>query len=200
MIPINEDLQDIKDAYSGNMQALMQAYAQDKDLMKLLVLHDMKKEKEAAEAQAALQKAPVDSRSLSEQYIEQLGLGSLKEQQPPQGMAPQGQQPPQGIASQGQQPPQGMAPQQPPQQPPQGIASQANFAQGGVVKFDVGGGVPQALTREKLESVGVTPEQYMELTPEGQQQVRRALESKDSTSSFFGGLVILGAPGRLYDR
>ena len=51
MIPINEDLQDIKDAYSGNMQALMQAYAQDKDLMKLLVLHDMKKEKEAAEAQ-----------------------------------------------------------------------------------------------------------------------------------------------------
>ena len=80
-----------------------------------------------------------------------------------------------------------MAPQQPPQQPPQGIASQANFAQGGVVKFNKGG-VTQALTREKLESVGVTPEQYMELTPEGQQQVRRALESKDSTSSFFGEL------------
>jgi hypothetical protein len=80
-----------------------------------------------------------------------------------------------------------MAPQQPPQQPPQGIASQANFAQGGVVKFNKGG-VTQALTREKLESVGVTPEQYMELTPEGQQQVRRALESKDSTSSFFGGI------------
>ena len=197
MIPINEDLQDIKDAYSGNMQALMQAYAQDKDLMKLLVLHDMKQEKEAAEAQAALQKAPVDSRSLSEQYIEQLGLGSLKGQQPPQGMAPQGmapqgQQPPQGMAPQGQQPPQGMAPQgqRPPQQPPQGIASQANFAQGGVVKFNEGGvpQAPQALTREKLESVGVTPEQYMELTPEGQQQVRRALESKDSTSSFFGEL------------
>ena len=186
MIPINEDLQDIKDAYSGNMQALMQAYAQDKDLMKLLVLHDMKQEKEAAEAQAALQKAPVDSRSLSEQYIEQLGLGSLKGQQPPQGMAPQ------GMAPQGQQPPQGMAPQgqRPPQQPPQGIASQANFAQGGVVKFNEGGvpQAPQALTREKLESVGVTPEQYMELTPEGQQQVRRALESKDSTSSFFGEL------------
>ena len=93
-----------------------------------------------------------------------------------------------------------MAPQQPPQQPPQGIASQANFAQGGVVKFDVGGGVPQALTREKLESVGVTPEQYMELSPEGQQQVRETLELRNSASAFVDDSVILGAPGRLYDR
>ena len=118
------------DAYRGNPQALMQKYAMSQDLLDLLALQQLKKEKDDIARQMTLQMGQEQGKPPT--VAEQLGKETFDMTR--QDMAQKlGMQPPQqsggdeGGGGQGM-PPQGMPPQGMPQQNPMGQGIAANPA------------------------------------------------------------------------
>jgi len=150
------------DAYRGNPQALMQKYAMSQDLLDLLALQQLKKEKDDIARQMTLQMGQEQGKPPT--VAEQLGKETFDMTR--QDMAQKlGMQPPQqsggdeGGGGQGM-PPQGMPPQGMPQQNPMGQGIAANpapnmspqaMASGGIVGFAEGGGTKEKLDRQREE-------------------------------------------------
>jgi hypothetical protein len=210
MYGIDSPVRQLANQNAGNPQQLMQSYAQDPSLVKLLALEQLKQDLAAREASITAQLQNNPATILQQREQEVLGgiggarntssvtaqtAGALNQQARQQQQAPQ------------QAPQPGGSPME------QGIASQPatnmqRMASGGIVGFsgEEGSLVEQAqltgtynpnarkddrleLTEADLKSVGYTPEEYKNASLNLRNKIRQTIQDRNTLGSGVGALL-----------
>jgi hypothetical protein len=191
MYGIDSPVRQLANQNAGNPQQLMQSYAQDPSLVKLLALEQLKQDLAAREASITAQLQNNPATILQQREQEVLGgiggarntssvtaqtAGALNQQARQQQQAPQ------------QAPQPGGSPME------QGIASQPatnmqRMASGGIVGFSKGGSPNVAPTQEELSRLNVSKAEYAAMPRAKQEELARYLNAQRGVKNFATGLV-----------
>jgi len=189
MIPIDRQVQQTMGAFRGQPDKLMQRYSQNKDLIDLLALQQMKSEQETKKRQMMLdlEKQPGTIKEQREQevlagYKEKAGRQVSDVAKNTAGVLAQKQ-----ASANANMQRQGIM-QQPAQTANDG--GLMKMAGGGIVGFAEG----RSVTSDMVKKLGITPDRWVKMSDAEKQQVMDLLEAQSEVSQvgsgmkFFGGL------------